>query len=93
MEISHRNDPPLLVPVRSGHGSLALRLFRTAAGKKTAVAFTSRDRLVRVLGDGHAWMWLNERALRGMLKDLDITDIVIDPAGTLDGRDPRLRAA
>ncbi|MEV8637444.1 SAV_915 family protein [Streptosporangium sp. NPDC051023] len=93
METSRRSDPPLLVPVRPGRASVALRLFRTSAGERTAVAFTSRDRLVRALGDGHAWMWLTERALRGMLENLDVTGIVIDPAGTLDGQDPRLRAA
>ncbi|MFD0888268.1 SseB family protein [Streptosporangium algeriense] len=91
MEISHRNDPPLLVPARAGRGSMALRLFRTATGERTAVAFTSRDRLVRALGEGHAWMWLTERALRRMLEDLGVSGIVIDPAGT-EG-DPSLQAA
>ncbi|GAA3070227.1 SAV_915 family protein [Streptosporangium carneum] len=93
MEISHRNDSPLLVPVRPGGGTLALRLFRTRAGERTAVAFTSRDRLVEALGDGHAWMWLDERALRGMVKDLGVVGIVVDPTGTVGGPHPSLWAA
>lgn len=93
MDVSRRSEPPLLVPVRPGAGTLALRLFRTPAGRRTAVAFTSRDRLAEVLGDGHAWTWLSETALRGMIQGLDVAGIVVDPTAAVRGRDPRLRVA
>jgi hypothetical protein len=93
MENSRISDPPLLVPARSGGGVLGLRLFRTPAGNRTAVAFTSLDQLVKVLGDDHEWMWLCERALRGMVKDLGVIGIVIDPAGTMESRERHMQAA
>ncbi|MEV7012607.1 SAV_915 family protein [Streptosporangium sp. NPDC051022] len=93
MEISPRNRPPLLVPVRAERGVLSLRLFRTQGGGRTAIAFTSRDRLVKVLGEGHAWMWLNERALREMVGNLDAVGVLIDPAGAGELQNPGVRAA
>ncbi|GHE43979.1 hypothetical protein GCM10017673_52660 [Streptosporangium violaceochromogenes] len=93
MDVPRRSDPPLLVPVRPGAGTLALRLFRTPAGRRTAVAFTSRDRLAQVLGDGHAWTWLSEPALRGMIEGLDVAGIVVDPTTVARRRNPRLRVA
>ncbi|GII65593.1 hypothetical protein Skr01_56780 [Sphaerisporangium krabiense] len=67
---------------------MSLRLFRTAAGKKTAVAFSSPLALAKVLGAGHGWIRISEPALRRMLADLDVTGIVLDPAGTLPARTP-----
>lgn len=93
MDTPRRSEPPLLVPVRSGGRVLALSLFRTPGGRRPAVAFTSRDRLVGVLGGGHEWTWLSERALRGMIENLDVAGIVIDPACVVKGRNPRLRVA
>ncbi|MBP2706195.1 SseB family protein [Microbispora sp. RL4-1S] len=79
------SDQPLLyVPVRPGACALALRLFRTPSGRRTSVAFTSSPRLARVLGTEQPWIRLSEPALRGMLKDLGVAGIVIDPAGTMD---------
>lgn len=77
------SEVPLFVPVRQGRFSASLRLFRTAAGQKTAVAFTSPLRLARVLGSGQQWVRLSEPALRGMLKDLDAIGVVVDPAATI----------
>ncbi|MGI5153772.1 SAV_915 family protein [Microbispora sp. CA-102843] len=74
-------EKPLYVPVRRSTFSLALRLFRTAAGKRTAVAFTSPFRLARALGGDQDWIRLSEPALRGMINDLNVIGIVIDPAG------------
>ncbi|OPG08763.1 hypothetical protein B1L11_27420 [Microbispora sp. GKU 823] len=70
------------MPVRRSTFSLALRLFRTAAGKRTAVAFTSPLRLKKVLGGDQDWIRLSEPALRSMINDLSGIGIVIDPAGT-----------
>lgn len=53
------------VPVREGAFSTSLRLFRTASGKRTAVAFTSAMRLARALGPDQRWIRLSEQALRG----------------------------
>lgn len=77
------SEVPLFVPVRQGRFSASVRLFRTAAGKKTAVAFTSPLRLAKVLGSEQQWVRLSEPALRGMLRDLDVIGVVVDPAGTM----------
>jgi hypothetical protein len=65
---------------------MSLRLFRTAAGKRTAVAFSSPARLMRVLGTDQPWIRLGEPALRRLIEDLDVIGIVLDPAGTMPGR-------
>jgi hypothetical protein len=93
MGTSRRSESPLPLPVRSRHGTLALRLFRTPAGKRTAVAFSSREQLMEVLGEGHAWTRLSERVLREMVEGLDVAGIVIDPAGTLESRNRHLGTA
>ncbi|WP_222871902.1 SAV_915 family protein, partial [Nonomuraea sp. PA05] len=54
-----------------------------AAGKRAAVAFTSRLKLTRALGPDHQWAVLTEPALRGMLAELDVAGIVIGSAGTM----------
>ncbi|MFE3451294.1 SAV_915 family protein [Nonomuraea sp. NPDC059194] len=77
------SEVPLFIPVRQGRLSASLRLFRTAAGEKTAVAFTSPLRLVKVLGSDQQWVRLSEPALRGMLRDLDVMGVVVDPAGAM----------
>jgi SseB protein N-terminal domain len=76
-------EPPLFVPVRDCAPALALRLFRNPAGGRTAVAFTSPARVAEVLGAGQHWVRLSEPALRSMLTDLDVSGIVVDPAGTM----------
>ncbi|GIH52628.1 SseB protein N-terminal domain-containing protein [Microbispora rosea] len=82
-------EDPLYVPVRRSSFSLALRLFRTAAGTRTAVAFTSPLRLTKVLGSGQEWVRLSEPALRSMTDDLGVIGIVIDPAGVMSRPIPR----
>lgn len=77
------SDVPLFVPVHQGRFSSSLRLFRTAAGRRTAVAFSSPLRVAAVLGSEQAWVRLTEPALRGMLRDLDVTGVVVDPAGVM----------
>jgi hypothetical protein len=77
------SEPRLFVPVRVGRFATALRLFRTASGKQTAVAFSSPFKLAKVLGTGQQWVVLTAPALRGMIAELDVVGIVIDPAGTM----------
>ncbi|MFC4530691.1 SAV_915 family protein [Sphaerisporangium dianthi] len=79
-------DPLLVVPVREGKGTVSLRLFRTTAGNRTAVAFSSPLALARVLGADHRWIRLSEPALRHMLAGLSVTGVVLDPAGTTPAR-------
>ncbi|MFC6081246.1 SAV_915 family protein [Sphaerisporangium aureirubrum] len=82
---------PLFVPVRGTGCSDTLCLFRTAAGKRTAVAFSSPIRLAKVLGPDQRWIRLSEPAVRRMIAGLDVIGIVIDPAGTM--RRPAGKAA
>ncbi|MDF5754248.1 SAV_915 family protein [Spongiactinospora sp. TRM90649] len=72
----------LFVPVRQGAYGVSLRLFRTVSEPRSAVAFTSLDRLASVLGAGQAWIRLAESALRSLTADIGVTRIVIDPSGT-----------
>ncbi|MEU6721846.1 SAV_915 family protein [Nonomuraea sp. NPDC046802] len=76
------SEPPLFVPVRERAGALSLRLFRTAAGARTAVAFTSPLRVAAVLGAGQQWVRLSEPALRSLIAGLDVAGILLDPADT-----------
>ncbi|MEV1169105.1 SAV_915 family protein [Nonomuraea sp. NPDC049784] len=77
------SEPRLCVPVTVGTCASTLRLFRTASGKRTAVAFSSPLKLAKVLGAGQQWVLLTAPALRGMIAELDVIGIVIDPAGTM----------
>ncbi|MEW1843240.1 SAV_915 family protein [Nonomuraea angiospora] len=76
------SEPRLFVPVRVGTCASALRLFRTASGKRTAVAFTSALKLADVLGAEQPSVLLTVPALRSMIAGLDVIGLVIDPAGT-----------
>ncbi|MEK2492629.1 SAV_915 family protein [Kitasatospora purpeofusca] len=69
----------LLVPVRSGPLGFAARLFRTPLGERTAVAFTSEQRLLTVLGPAQAWITLAEPALRALAEPLGVTTLTVDP--------------
>ena len=76
----------LFVPVHQGAFSRTLRLFRTEAGQRTAVAFSSPARLMKVLGADQPWIRLAEPPLRRLIDDLDLAGIVFDPAGTMPVR-------
>ncbi|MFF8931422.1 SAV_915 family protein [Streptomyces longwoodensis] len=73
---------PLFVPVRPGPARYATRVFRTPLGDRTAVAFTSVDRLTAALGPQQAWIRLAEPALRALNEPLGITAVTVDPAFT-----------
>lgn len=70
---------PLFVPVRPGPTGCAARFFRTPLGMRTAVGFTSRERLVATLGTDQDWIKLSEPALRALGRPLGVGVLTIDP--------------
>ncbi|MEU3502908.1 SAV_915 family protein [Streptomyces hundungensis] len=73
---------PLFVPARSRGTHQVVRLFRTPLGARTAVGFTSRDRLVDTLGTAQPWIWLSEAALRATAEPLGVSLLTVDPTLT-----------
>ncbi|MET9292200.1 SAV_915 family protein [Streptomyces sp. NPDC003077] len=87
-ENPHPEDPepaervpagPLFVPVRPGPAGWTARLFRTPLGGRTAVGFTSHQRLAATLGTGHRWVRLAEPALRALAEPLGASVLTVDP--------------
>ncbi|MBD0747987.1 SAV_915 family protein [Streptomyces sp. CBMA152] len=71
---------PLYVPVRLGSaGGEQLRFLRTPLGVRTAVGFTSPERLCAVLGHEQRWIRLAEPALRSLAEPLGVTTVTVDP--------------
>ncbi|MGW6460184.1 SAV_915 family protein [Streptomyces sp. NPDC055078] len=71
---------PLFVPVRLGSaGGHHLRFMRTPLGVRTAVGFTSRERLIAVLGERQPWIRLAEPALRTLAEPLGVTTVTVNP--------------
>ncbi|TXS44324.1 hypothetical protein EAO77_34895 [Streptomyces sp. t39] len=71
---------PLYVPVRPAPAhAAALRLFRTAPGPRTAVAFTCPGLLAVALGPEASWIVLSESALRALAEPLGVTRLTLDP--------------
>ena len=71
---------PLFVPVVKGaNGGCVTRMFRTPLGTRTAVGFTSAQRLAATLGPTHAWVRLSRQALRALIEPLGITRVAVDP--------------
>ncbi|SCD82386.1 hypothetical protein GA0115240_12483 [Streptomyces sp. DvalAA-14] len=54
-------------------------LWRTPFGNRTAVAFTSDQRLRTVLGPTQPWIRLSESALRRMAEPLGALHLTVDP--------------
>ncbi|MFB7467840.1 SAV_915 family protein [Streptomyces sp. NPDC056224] len=73
---------PLYVPARPGGAHLVVQLFRTPLGTRTAVGFTSPDRLTAALGADQPWIRLSEAALRAMAEPLGVRLLTVDPALT-----------
>ncbi len=71
----------LYVPVRSGGGGAetAIRLFRTPLGTRTAVGFTSADRLTATLGEGHPYIRLSVTVLQRLCEPLGAGLVTVDP--------------
>ncbi|MFD5052008.1 SAV_915 family protein [Streptomyces tendae] len=73
----------LYVPFRPGpSGRTTLRLLRTPLGRRTAVGFTYRRRLVTTLGAEQAWIRLAAPALRALTAPLGVTTLTVDPQFT-----------
>ncbi|MEU8465312.1 SAV_915 family protein [Streptomyces sp. NPDC029003] len=70
---------PLLVPVRPGPAGCTARFFRTAPGERTAVGFTTAERLRATLGADQPWIRLSEPALRALARPLGIRLVTVDP--------------
>ncbi|GHE43092.1 hypothetical protein GCM10018785_10970 [Streptomyces longispororuber] len=70
---------PLFVPVRPGPAGCVARLFRTPLGGRTAVAFTSAQRLTTTLGSRQPWIRLSEPALRALAEPLGVALVTVDP--------------
>ncbi|MGW8762521.1 SAV_915 family protein [Streptomyces sp. NPDC055815] len=77
-------DPagPLYVPVRPGTRTVAVRGFRTPLGTRTAVGFTTVERLTATLGAEQPWIRLSESVLRSLAEPLGIELLTIDPTLT-----------
>ncbi|MER5972950.1 SAV_915 family protein [Streptomyces sp. NPDC002055] len=84
----HAEDPepsepvpagPLFVPVRSGPAGCAARFFRTPPGGRTAVGFTSEERLFQALGKDQDWVRISLPALRALAAPAGVTALTLDP--------------
>ncbi|WP_407835746.1 SAV_915 family protein [Streptomyces sp. DSM 116496] len=73
---------PLYVPARPGSAQVVVRLFRTPLGARTAVGFTTAERLVATLGAGQPWIRLSETALRALAEPLGASLLTVDPTLT-----------
>ncbi|WP_051794444.1 SAV_915 family protein [Streptomyces sp. NRRL S-87] len=71
----------LIVPVRPG-AEVLVRMFRTPLGARTAVGFTSPERLAAVLGPHHPWIRLSESVLRALAEPLGAAALTVDPTLT-----------
>ncbi|MGW1818040.1 SAV_915 family protein [Streptomyces sp. NPDC002125] len=71
---------PLFVPVRPGRDTGAVvRLYRTPLGARTAVGFTSSERLTAVLGESQTYIRLPEPVLRALGEPLGAGLVTVDP--------------
>jgi hypothetical protein len=69
----------MVVPVRAGSGMACLRCGRLPSGERVGIAFTTEDRLARVMGAGQPWIRLDVRAMRELLAPVGVTRIQVDP--------------
>ncbi|MGW2305462.1 SAV_915 family protein [Streptomyces sp. NPDC001809] len=77
-------DPagPLYVPVRPGTRAMAVRALRTPLGSRTAVGFTTVERLTATLGAEQPWIRLSESVLRSLAEPLGAELLTVDPTLT-----------
>ncbi|MGW6395308.1 SAV_915 family protein [Streptomyces sp. NPDC055103] len=73
---------PLYVPVRPGARATAVRVFHTPLGDRTAVGFTSAERLTATLGTAQPWIRLSEAVLRALAGPLGVDKLTVDPVLT-----------
>ncbi|MFB6517263.1 SAV_915 family protein [Streptomyces sp. NPDC056401] len=74
--------PTLYVPARPGTALVVVRLFRTPLGARTAVGFTTAERLTAALGTEQPWIRLSQAALRSMAEPLGASLLTVDPTLT-----------
>ncbi|WP_329189977.1 SAV_915 family protein [Actinacidiphila glaucinigra] len=74
-----RHRETLYVPVRPGPVGCVARMFRTPLGGRTAVGFTTAERLAETLGPEQQWIPLSESALRSLARPLGVTALTVDP--------------
>lgn len=79
---------PLYVPARPGATGVVVRLFRTPLGARTAVGFTTADRLAATLGAEQTWIRLSGSALRAMAGPLGASLLTVDPTFTAPAAAP-----
>jgi type III secretion system (T3SS) SseB-like protein len=72
----------LFVPVRGIGSMLRLRLFRSRTGQSTAVAFSSAERLVALLGAAQGWVHVDRSVVASLIEPLGVLELVIDPVLT-----------
>ncbi|MGR4879970.1 SAV_915 family protein [Streptomyces sp. LARHCF249] len=72
----------LYVPARPGGSHVAVRLFRTPLGARTAVGFTGPDLLAATLGAAQPWIRLSASALRALAEPLGAVLLTVDPTLT-----------
>ncbi|MCY0922677.1 hypothetical protein OS965_31780 [Streptomyces sp. H27-G5] len=73
---------PLYVPARPGPAQAVVRLFRTPLGARTAVGFTTPERLAAAFGAQQPWVRLSASALRAMAEPLGASLLTVDPTLT-----------
>ncbi|MGW3244154.1 SAV_915 family protein [Streptomyces sp. NPDC001070] len=54
-------------------------MFRTPLGGRTAVGFTTPERLAETLGSDQRWITLSEHGLRALARPLGVTALTVDP--------------
>jgi hypothetical protein len=69
----------MVVPVRSGAGTVSLRCGRLPGGERVGIAFTTEAALTAVMGPDQPSIHLHERALRSMLAPLGVTRLQVNP--------------
>ncbi|MFD6887439.1 SAV_915 family protein [Streptomyces sp. NPDC059957] len=74
--------PTLYVPARPGIAQVVVRLFRTPLGARTAVGFTTAERLTATLGTEQPWIRLSAAALRSLAEPLGALLLTVDPTLT-----------
>ncbi|MEU7121748.1 SAV_915 family protein [Streptomyces zaomyceticus] len=73
---------PLYVPVLPGTHAVAVRVFRTPLGSRTAVGFTTLERLTATLGVEQPWIRLSGAVLRSLAEPLGAELLTVDPTLT-----------
>jgi hypothetical protein len=57
----------------------SLQCGQLPTGERVGIAFTTADRLARVMGSGQAWIRMDVRAVQVMLAPVGVTRIQVDP--------------